>query len=101
MWTKSTARSQMAVLGVVLSLVLISGCDMRNGEVHYRIPNDLVGVFVLVEDRNNGMDVGSARRFTIDIPADGICRVVRLDFLRKFHVLTAAYTSGRQLVHPV
>jgi hypothetical protein len=75
------------------------GCDARNGQVHYRIPDGARGVFIVSMDANRGLDVFN-RDATIDVPLEGIVIVKELGFLRRFHVLSASYTSGKAINNP-
>ena len=66
--------------------------------VHFVLPDGYTGVFKIVLDEANGIDVRlTDGRYTYEIPAGGILRVKSFKHFEQWHEATAAYRNGTQI----
>jgi hypothetical protein len=93
---KSPKGLALAVVTAAVGYSLVS-CAMFNS-VHYVLPNGYIGLFKIVLDETNGLDV--RRKFgraTYEIPPDGVLRVKSFEPFRGWHQVTASYRDGTEI----
>jgi hypothetical protein len=86
-----------------LTILTLFGCDLGffNPPVHYILPDGYWGMFKIVLDEKNGIEVPlKDGRYTYEIPEDGILRLKSFAPLRQMHEESAAYRSGKEIVLP-
>ena len=90
------------VLASLLLMPSFTGClGLRNPSVHYVLPDGYTGVFEIILDEQNGLDVTrEGWSYTYEIPPDGVLRVRSFAPFRRMHTVTAAYRSGSGIVIP-
>jgi hypothetical protein len=75
-----------------------SACFFFNPDVHYVLPNGYIGMFKIILDESNGIDVERTNwRYVYEIPPDGILRVKSFAPFRDLHEEKVAYKNGANI----
>ena len=76
-----------------------SACFLLIPEVHYVLPDGYVGMFKIILDESNGIDVQRANwRYAYEIPPDGILRVKSFAPFHNWHETKASYKNGSKVL---
>jgi len=101
MHQQTPVRQNLLRRSIVFLAFLTLGCSYLNPPVHYVLPDGYFGIFKIILDPKNGVDVPlKDRQYTYEIPEDGILRIKSFAALRPMHEESAAYRSGGEIVIP-
>lgn len=85
-------------LVVFVGASLVVGCESKNTQVHFVLPNDFVGFFVIKADpKAEPVQKSSAGGCVITVPETGVVVVRDAAFLGRWHTSTVTYRDGRTL----
>lgn len=98
----TTLTKAFFVISLIIFLILWAMYLLKINEpnrITFIIPDDMHGVFKLVEDQHNGIDGRiSSRKYIFEIPDSGILVVRDLNPLENWHQITAKYKSGLEII---
>lgn len=110
MFFRVSETNRATVIGrfVILSATIVvpfvfafGSCVTLNPPIHYILPDGYVGVFRIVLDEREGVEVGlKDGRYTYEIPSSGILKVKSFAPFGPWHEETAAYKNGNPIVLP-
>ncbi len=88
--------------GLVVCLICIFiSCKSSAPDVHFVLPDGYVGMFKIVLDEKEGVDVNSKDgRYAYEIPKSGILKVKSFAPFRPWHEESAAYRNGTKINLP-
>lgn len=90
-------KKMPGVLAVVSLICTLISCK-SSAEVHYVIPDGYVGMFKIVLDEREGVDVSPKNgRYTYEIPQSGILKVRSFAPFRTGYEASAAYRNGTKI----
>jgi hypothetical protein len=87
---------------LLLISLSVAGCDNSlDRPIHFVIPNDFTGPFVIVVNPDHpDRIVEYADRYQLTIPEDGVICTENIDIFRRWHQTTVAYANGTVLSSP-
>lgn len=100
MSNSSTQRCRVGAQWIILlymSFIYQLGCREEKYSVHYVIPNDYCGVFVVRPGLDDYHTDSLKNAIVINVPRDGVICAKDITFLTRWHVTTAAFDSGKQI----
>ena len=80
----------------------VGGCDNRlDRPVHFVLPNDYTGPFVIVANSRYPDRIEEhADRYQLTVPREGVIRTNNIDIFRRWHQTSVAYSDGTVIVSP-
>lgn len=77
---------------------MVSSCEVIKPPVHYILPDGYVGMFKIILDEKNGVDVKLERgTYTLEVPPDGVLRIKSFTPFDAWQEVTASYKSGNEI----
>jgi hypothetical protein len=100
--TWSNLSRSLSIATAVISVSLPLGCSRRSPNLHYVIPNDFRGAFIIYTRRPDGVVLprsvsGGVETFTCSIPTNGILFVEGDRPFYGGYQLSASFADGRSI----
>jgi hypothetical protein len=90
--------NKLLLFALVVNFSMASSCGVIKPSVHYILPDGYVGMFKIILDEKNEVDVKLERgTYTLEIPQDGVLRIKSFTPFDAWHEVTASYKSGKEI----
>src|SRR5438093_13725190 len=87
------------IIGICFSFMLIdvAGCGGGRQAIHFSLPDDFAGPFVIVVEQVSGTNVPPTGRITYQIPATGVLRVTSFAAFDQWHIESASFANRKKI----
>jgi hypothetical protein len=88
----------MPNLFVIVSLLVVAGCDQHGAPVHFVVPDGFRGPFYLIKDSLQGVFINATGdQYTVEIPQAGSLKLHDFGLFDSWHQETASFAGGARI----